>query len=349
MDVQELRKLELKRKVNKGYMWAFFCAVLWGLWYIPGTIIWALPPFDSMWVNIDASNGASAATVVTALLISAFNALTVILALLVWNGVLGKFGEMKRTLKAFHPCSKWFFAASIFGGPIAILGSFIAIGFVGPAFGAVAALLYPVTGSILAYLWYGEKITKRAAVGIFVIMIGGITIFVGGALTELSAGSIAWVGYIGGLMAAVGWGVEGAIAGKGLDIAEPDVGITLRFLGENLIYWVILIPIVVVAMGIPMFSYAIEALNPMAILVLAFAGITFGFCYVSWYKSFPLIGVGRGQGVANLYGLCAVIFIYLFFGSVPEWTIWVGAALCITGSFIMFFEEAGEIESLRGD
>ncbi len=196
MDVQELRKLELKRKVNKGYMWALFCAILWGLWYIPGTIIWAIPPFDAMWLEIalDDYSNASAATVVTALLISAFNALTVIIALLVWNGVLGKFGEMKRTLMAFNPCSKWFFAASIFGGPIAILGSFIAIGFVGPAFGAVAALLYPVTGSILAYLWYGEKISKRAAFGIFVIMIGGITIFVGGALTELNAGSIAWVG-----------------------------------------------------------------------------------------------------------------------------------------------------------
>ncbi len=149
-------------------------------------------------------------------------------------------------------------------------------------------------------------------------------------------------------MAAVGWGIEGAIAGKGLDIAEPDVGITLRFLGENLIYWVILIPIAAF-MGYPILSYAIAAINPLSLLILAFAGITFGFCYVSWYKSFPLIGVGRGQGVANLYGLCAVIFIYLFFGSVPAWTIWVGAAFCIAGSFIMFFEEAGEIESLRGD
>jgi len=83
--------------------------------------------------------------------------------------------------------------------------------------------------------------------------------------------------------------------------------------------------------------------------VLIFAGITFGFCYVSWYKSFPLIGVGRGQGIGNLYGLFAVIFIFLFFGDVPSWTILVGGALCLIGSTVMFSEDTGEMESLRGD
>ncbi|WP_135605940.1 DMT family transporter [Methanococcoides sp. NM1] len=348
MDIRELKKLENKRKMNKGYMWALFCALLWGIWYIPGTIIWAVPPFPEMYDVITASHGATSALLVSAVLITAINALTVIIALLVWNGVLGKFGEMKRTLKEFHPCSKWFFLASIFGGPIAILGSFIAIGFIGAGFAAVAALLYPVIGSVLAYYWYGEKISKRAALGIFVIIAGGLTIFVGGAISEIAAGDIAWIGYVGGLMAALGWGIEGAIAGKGLDIAEPDVGLTLRFLGENLIWWVILVPAVALA-GYPIFEYAIAAFNPMSILIMSFAGITFGFCYVTWYKSFPLIGVGRGQGIGNLYGLCAVIFMYLFLAQVPAWTVLVGGALCVLGSFVMISEETGEMESLRGE
>lgn len=348
MDIRELKKLENKRKMNKGYMWALFCAILWGIWYIPGTIIWAVPPFDAMWVDIDATHGGSMATIVVALLISAFNALTVIVALLIWNGYLGKFGEMKRTLKEFHPCSKWFFLASIFGGPIAILGSFIAIGFIGAGFAAVAALMYPVIGSILARQWYGEQISKRAWMGILVIIVGGLTIFVGGAIAEISAGNLSYLGYIGGLMAALGWGIEGAIAGKGLDIAEPDVGITIRFLGENLLYWVILIPIAAIA-GYPILEYALQAFTPLALVVLGFAGITFGFCYVCWYKSFPLIGVGRGQGIGNLYGLCAVIFMYLFMAQVPAWTVLVGGALCVLGSFVMISEETGEMESLRGE
>lgn len=347
IDLKALKEQENRRRVSKGYMWALFCAVFWGIWYLPGTVIWVLNPFDEMFGAIAETNGDGVSLVVTAALITAFNALTVMLALMLWNGVLQKFGELSRTLREFSPCSKWFFLASVFGGPIAILGSFMAMGFIGGAFAAVAALLYPVIGSILAYYWYGEKITKRAAAGIIVIIIGGITIFGGGLVTELGAGEVPWIGYLGGLMAAVGWGIEGAIAGKGLDISEPDVGLTLRFLGENIIWWIIIIPILAI-IGFPMYSYAIQAFEPLALLVLVFAGITFGFCYVSWYKSFPLIGVGRGQGIGNLYGFFAVIFIFLFFGDVPQWTILLGGTLCIIGSFVMFTEEAAEIETLRG-
>ncbi|HII02894.1 TPA: EamA family transporter [Methanosarcinaceae archaeon] len=348
MDLKALKKQESKRKISKGYMWALFCAVFWGIWYLPGTVVWVLNPFDEMYGVIAETNGDAVSLVVTAVLITAFNALTVMLALMVWNGVLQKFGELGRTLKEFNPCSKWFFLASIFGGPVAILGSFMAMGFIGGAFAAVAALLYPVIGSVLAYYWYGEKITKRAAIGIVVIILGGITIFGGGLITELGAGEVPWIGYLGGLMAAAGWGIEGAIAGKGLDIAEPDVGLTLRFVGENIIWWILIVPILAIV-GFPMYSFAIQAFEPLTLLVLIFAGITFGFCYVCWYKSFPLIGVGRGQGIGNLYGLCAIIFIFLFFGDVPQWTILLGGALCVAGSFIMFTEEAGELETLRGE
>jgi drug/metabolite transporter (DMT)-like permease len=345
MDLKALKTEVNKRKTRYGYMWALFCAILWGVWYIPGTVIWVLKPFDTMYADIASTSGDSVALVVTAVLITAFNALTVVLALMVWNGVLGKYGELARTIKEFHPCTKWFFAASMFGGPMAILGSFIAMGFIGGAFAAVAALMYPVIGSFLAWKWYGEKISKRAVLGIVVIITGGITIFGGGLLAELAAGDVQYIGYIGGLMAALGWGVEGAIAGKGLDVTEPDVGLTLRFVGENIIWWVIAVPLLAL-LGFPIFSFAAQVFTPITILVLIFAGLTFGFCYVSWYKSFPLIGVGRGQGIGNLYGLMAVIFIFLFFGDVPDISIVIGGLLCVSGSFIMFTEEVTE-EALR--
>lgn len=348
MDLKQLKVQENQRRFKMGFMWAMFCAVLWGLWYLPGEVVWVLNPFDEMSAEIAATHGDAVSLVVVAVLISAFNAATVILALLLWNGYLGKFGEMKRTIKEFNPCSKWFFLASIFGGPFAILGSFIAMGFIGGAFAAVAALMYPVVGSIIASKWYGEKISKRAFAGIAFIILGGFTIFGGGVFSELAGGNVSWIGYLGGLMAAVGWGVEGAIAGKGLDIAEPDIGITLRFLGENIIWWIIAVPVLALV-GFPMYKYALLAFEPMTIMVLIFAGITFGYCYVSWYKSFPLIGVGRGQGIGNLYGFFAVLFIALFCGELPSWTILVGGALCILGSSVMFSEDAGNLESLRSE
>src|SRR5690606_26689455 len=136
--------------------------------------------------------------------------------------------------------SKWYFIAAIFGGPMAIFGSFLAMGYVGAIFAAVAGLMYPIVGSILANKWYNEKITRMTMIGISMIIIGGIVVFAPGILGELKGGSGAWLGYLGGLMAAVGFGVEGAIAGRALDVTDPDVGLTIRFTGE-VFWWVAII------------------------------------------------------------------------------------------------------------
>ncbi|WP_406657330.1 DMT family transporter [Methanolobus sp. ZRKC2] len=347
MDLESLIKEEHKRKAKKGYMWALICALLWGIWYIPGTVIWVLNPFDTMYAEIAPIDGDSTALFVTAILITALTALTVMIGLTLWNLVTGKFGEIYRTTREFRPCSIWFFLAAICGGPIAILGSYMAMGFVGGAFAAVASLLFPIVSSILASKWYGEKISRRAALGIFLIVCGGIAIYAGGLLSELATGNVRWLGYVGGLMAAVGWGAEGAVAGKGLDLAEPDVGLTIRFFAETVLWWILIIPILVI-IGYPMIKYTLMALDPMVFMVLMFAGLAFGYCYVALYKALPLIGVGRGQGVANLYGLCAVIFIMMFFGDIPSWTLLLGAFLCLTGSTVMYTEEVSG-EALRAE
>lgn len=348
MDLENKRKEEHKKRIRVGYMMALFCAILWGLWYLPGNALWVLEPFTNMYSAVEASNDSTVALLIVAVLITAFNALTVIIALMIWNGALGKFKEMGRTVKQMSTCTKYYFLGSIFGGPIAILGSFIAMGFVGAAFAAVAALFYPVIGSILSRFWLKQKISRRALIGILVIIIGSFTVYAGGLINDLTSGNASLWGYIGGLMAAAGWGIEGAVAAKGLDISEPDVGITLRFLGENIIWWVIIVPLLALV-GFPMYTYAAQVFDPTTLIVLFMAGITFGFCYVTWYKSFTLIGVGRGQGIGNLYGMFAVVFIFLFVGTEPEWTILVGGTLCVVGSLIMFTEDSLELVSLRGD
>ena len=349
VSLDKIKAKENSRKIKFGYMWALFCAIFWGIWYLPGTALWVLNPFDEMYEALAVTHGEAMSMVLVAVLITALNALTVVISLLFWNAVLGKHKvkELKRTLFAFSKCSKWFFLGAICG-MAAVFGSYLAMGFIGAAFSAVAGLLYPVVGSTVARLWYGEKISKRAAAGIVVIVFGGISIYAGGLVSELATGSVQWFGYLGGLMAAVGWGLEGAVAGKGLDLAEPDSALTIRFIAEAGYWWIIVIPILSL-LGIPMFSYVAQIFDPLVILVLMFAGVTFGFCYVTWYKSFPLIGVGRGQGIGNLYGLFAVIFVFLFFGTSPGWAIIVGGILCVAGSLLMFTESTDGMTSLRGE
>ncbi len=350
VDLVDLKSNENKLRIKYGYMWALLCAIFWGMWYIPGTAVWILNPFDIMLEDLTLSIGdASISFLVVAILLSAFNALACVLSLVLWNYCIDRYKikELFRTIYEFKICSKWFFGAGIFG-LLAVLGSFIAMGYIGASFSAVAGLLYPVIGATIARLWYGERISKRAVFGILSITIGGIVIYFGGLITELSCGNgIPWIGYIGGLMAAISWGIEGAIAGKGLDISEPDAGLTVRFIAECLYYWILILPFLWIK-GYPIYKYVLLVFkNPFVLCIIGFMGITFGYCYVTWYKSFPLIGVGRGQGIGNLYGLFAVIFVFLFFGQSPGWSLFIGAILCITGSFLMFSEDTSSIENLR--
>ncbi len=348
--LKDLKSNENKLRIKYGYMWALFCAVFWGMWYLPGTAVWVLNPFDIMLEELTLSIGDSSISfLIVAILLSAFNALSCVLALLFWNFSIDKYKiqELFRTIISFRSCSKWFFAAGVFG-LLAVLGSFIAMGYIGASFAAVAGLLYPVIGATIARIWYGEKVSRRAMMGILSIAFGGIVIYLGGLITELNIGhGIPWIGYFGGIMAAISWGIEGAVAGKGLDISEPDAGLTIRFIAECLYYWLLILPILSLC-GYSIYKYVfLVFVNPFVLGILLFMGLTFGYCYVTWYKSFPLIGVGRGQGIGNLYGLFAVIFVYLFFDLSPGWCLFIGAILCIIGSFLMFSEDTSTIENLR--
>lgn len=328
--------------IRWGFMWAMWCAVLWGAWYLPGSAVW----FEAPYVNL--SFDTNAQFLLAAAVLTTFNAIAVLFFLFVWNGVLGKWGEYVRTIRQMRYISKWFFIGAIFGGPMAIFGSYLAIGYIGGAFAAISALMYPIIGATLARLWYQEKITRRAAVGIFIILAGGVTVYAPGIIGELTGtGDSGWLGYMGGAMAAIGWGVEGAIAGRGLDVADPDVGITVRFSAEVL-YWVVLIlPAIYLFTDQPVVEMVVATFNWAAIGWLTLAGVTFAFCYVSWYKSFPLIGVGRGQAIAALYGLFAVIFLAVFTLELPAWNFLAGLVLFVTGGVVMFTESDEVLEVVR--
>ncbi len=343
MNQMEMARAQHKtRSVRWGYIWALWCAVFWGAWYLPGTAVWKAPPFSAM------SFATTDEFLVAAAVITAMSSLGVLFFLLLWLASLEKLGEYVRTLRRFSKISKWFFLAAIFGGPCALFGSQLAIGFVGPIFAAVAALLYPIIGATMARFWYNEKITLRAAAGILVIVAGGVSIFVPGITGEAaSASDLMWVGYVGGAMAAFGWGVEGAVAGRALDITDPDVGITIRFTAE-VVYWLfLLLPAMAFFFDSSVAEVAKASLNFWAITWLLLAGLTFGLCYVAWYKSFPLIGVGRGQAIGALYGVFAVIFLAVFAFQIPDWNFLFGLVLTVSGGFLMITESADVVEVVR--
>ena len=332
------------RNQRWGFVWALWTAILWGAWYVPGTALWFEHPFSD--ISADAQTLKLAATAV----MTWVHAIAVFVFLMLWNGVLGKVKDYGRTMVRFKKISKWYALASLCGGPMAIFGSYMAMGFVGPVFAAVTSLFYPVIGALVARLWYNEKISGRAAIGMAVIIFGGMVIYGPGLFGEVSkdANPMAWLGYLGGVMSAIGWGTEGAVAGRAMDVSDPDVGIQCRFTFEIFFWGFIILPILALFTDLPILALIKDTVfEPKAMIWIFLAASCHAYCYTSWYKSFSLIGVARGEAIGNLYAIFALIFIAAFTLQFPQWYFILGLILTVSGSFIMFSEPAASIENLR--
>lgn len=339
--IHNKRQKHRNRQVRWGFVWAFAVAVLQGAWYVPSTALHYEAPFNTM----ETSTGDY---LLGALVLTTLNAVAVLLALFLWVLVLGKGRDYVRTLRRGR-ISLWYVPAGLLGGPVAIYGTFLAIGFVGGVFGAVAAVLFPIVGALTARIWFHEKITGQAALGIGVLVIGAVVVFVPGIVAELSGPSDGvWLGYVGGAMAILGWGFEGAVAARALDVSDADVGFPLRSTAEVFCWIVLVLPITGVFVGQRLWDTLGSALaNPSVCWLLALSGPIFGFCYVCWYKSFPLIGVGRGQAIAILFGPIGVLWLSLFTLTLPDLNFVVGAMLAVGGSFLLFLEKRDMLEVIR--
>ncbi|MDR0523974.1 MAG: DMT family transporter [Candidatus Methanoplasma sp.] len=348
-DAESMRIRNRHRKIRYGYMMGMFLALLWGLWYVPGSLMWLIDPFLGLYESVAETNGDTTAMIVTAVLISGANALMATVVLTIWNAHLRKFREIKRTIVEFRAVSKYLLLAAVFAGPMAVFGSYLATGFAGAAFSAVAALAFPLVGTALTARFAGQKLSGRAIAGIVVVVAGCMCIYVVGLIDELRSGGMEAMGYVGGLMAIFGWGLEGLVVAKGMDISEPDAAFHIKMLSEVAIWWIVIIPILILA-GFPIQDYVLGIFtDPAALLVVTCSGFAFGYCTICYYKAYPMIGAGRAMGLSAMNAMVAVIFLFVLAGQVPAWTVVAGGALCVLGIFLMFYEKEENLESIRGE
>ena len=117
---------------------------------------------------------------------------------------------------------------------------------------------------------------------------------------------------------------------------------------EILFWGLIILPLLCIYTELPIKTLIIDTLtNQKAMLWILLASACHAYCYTSWYKSFSLIGVGRGEAIGNLYAVFALIFIAAFTLQLPQWYFIVGLILTVTGSFVMFSEPAESVAQLR--
>ncbi|WP_406655824.1 DMT family transporter [Methanolobus sp. ZRKC2] len=344
-NLENLVRNENKSRVRWGFTWAIICAVLWGLGYVALSMLWIVPPFGEWLIFPEGASGYIVATIIITTSTAIFFSLVLTLY---WIGGQGKLADLTRTIR-FFKVSKWYALAAAFGGPIAIFGSTIAIGYIGAAFAASAALLCSVVGAITAKFWYGENITRRAWIGICLIMTGGVFIWnpsqMVAEIMNPAAPEGIWLGYLGGIMSAIGWGLEGAVAARVLDVTDADTGLVVRFISESLIWILILWPVSMLVFGFDTMITVISAtLTSSSFLIwVIITSLSLGVCYVALYKTYPLIGVGRGLSISTLYVPCAIVFLYIFMGVPVAWWLILGASIAIAGTFVMYWESGDSL------
>jgi drug/metabolite transporter (DMT)-like permease len=182
-----------------------------------------------------------------------------------------------------------------------------------------------------------------------IIIFGGIVIYGPSLFGEMDSNNPnAWLGYVGGIMSAIGWGTEGAVAGRAMDVSDPDVGIHCRFSFEILFWGLLILPFLATLTDLPIKALIVDTLsNSKAMLWIVLAAACHAYCYTAFYKSFSLIGVSRGEAIGNLYAVFALIFIAAFTLQLPQWYFMVGLLLTVLGSFVMFNESAESVAELR--
>ena len=366
-ELDEFIKANHKKKFQFGVIAALLCAIYWGVWYVPGYAIWYMPDFlpqlefnivDSGTGSYDVINDVFSDEVclMACILLCLVNAIIDTLILFIWNGALGKIGELKRTFVEFRAANIYFVYAGICGAG-AVFGTYVAAQFLNPGFAAVAGVLYALVGTIMSVLYLHQKVTKRGYIAVIIMIIGAFVLFAGTIFSGQESSNMT-LGILGGAMCAICWGLEGTFAGKALDYCEPDCGIQLRFFWE-MVLWII-VCVALAAAGMPIFS-TLGAIfeDPTILLVVILLGFSFAWCYVTWYKSFPFIGVARGQAIGSLYAACSIVFMVIFFGvenaiggtDLVQYVLPTigGLIICLFGSYLIATEDAEGLVSLKDD
>lgn len=348
-DIQAILTSERKNKVRWGFIWAIICAVFWGLGYVPLTIFWGFDPIGSQF-GMEGEGG----YIFSSLMLTAFQIIFFgILLAVIWSGATGKIKEYKRVITN-RKAIKWLLLGAICGGPIAIMGNMLTTGYIGAGFAAAMALMSTVMGALLGRIINHEKLSKKAICGILVMLVGGILILnpqsMIADLSNPSSDGVIW-GYIGAIMSIVGWGFEGNIAVRTLDVTDADVSLPVRFSIEGILWILLLLPATACIVGFDtMGSALVECITSvpfvywMIILVLSL-----GFCYAAQYKAFPLIGVGRTLSLNSLYVPISLIALFVFLGSDIGILMIVGTVIAVVGVFIMYWESDSIGETMRGE
>ncbi len=248
----------------------------------------------------------------------------------------GKIGDFFRT-SITTPGLVIVFAAFI-GGPIANVAYVIALQTAGSITIPITALSSAV-GAILGKILFKQELNKRMVLGISICILASILI--GSTGLSVTASKEMFIGIIVALIAALGWGFEGCVAGYGTAIVDPEIAITIRQITSGVVNLAILIPLLCfiggdIGLSTKLISEAF--LSGSSIPWFIISGFFTLFGYMFWYKGNGMCGAALGMACNGMYSFwgpfCCWIILGVVFGR-DGWSLpmiaWISAIVMVVG------------------
>ncbi|WP_443660371.1 hypothetical protein [Clostridium algidicarnis] len=321
---------------KRGISLALFSGVSYGLY----TAFLTMGMTKGVWGDWYGANtkGLSAFVVVylIAALGNAINDVCSAVWALSYAGVKGKFKDFLRCINT--PPGRIMILAALIGGPIASTAYVIAIQMAGSIVVPISALC-PAIAAILGKVLYKQELNKRMAVGIVICVSASFLIGSTGFTGETSPSLLLGLGIA--VIAALGWGFEGCVAGYGTAMIDPEIGICIRQVTSGIANLFILVPVLgMMAGGVNISTnLAIQAFTSgPAMIWFALSGLLTFLTFMTWYAANSMCGAGLGTACNGTYSFFGPLFCLLVlgvYGGMDGWSLppvaWMGAVVMMFG------------------
>ena len=336
--------VRLKAELDKSFFKkGLIIAILSGVFYGLYTAFMTLGMARGVWVGWMSAQTALSAFVVTYLLSALGSALNDTCSgvwSLIQAAIQGKLSDFFRTLKTKPGVVM--ICAALVGGPIASTCYVIGLQQAGSIAVPISALC-PAIGAILARILFKQALTPRMVLGIAICFLASFMI------ASTSLGGDAAPGMALGLAlafcAALGWGIEGCIAGYGTSMIDFQIGITIRQVTSGLSNLIILLPLMSIVGGEKIsfgWHLAAQAVSNPSIVFFMISGFFAMISYSFWYKGNSMCGAALGMACNGAFSFWGPFFCWLVLGVAcgePGWNIapigWAAAVVMIIGVFII--------------
>lgn len=198
---------------------------------------------------------------------------------------------------------KFVVLGAVIGGPVGMTGYVLAVNYLGASIGAVASAIFPAIGSVLAYIFLKEKMQWYRWCFLAMTLLGVYGLSYSPELKVVNF----WLGFLGAMMCAFGWGTEAVILAKCMkdENVKGEYALQIRQTTSAVINGLVILPIV------KGWGFAVELFkNPSknVIIVICIAGLLATVSYLFYYHAIAKVGASKAMALNSSYSAWAIVF-----------------------------------------